>query len=152
MDLMRRSAGNTTNGEFTIAFANGPIKFQSDEGVLYSRLFHIVRPGVAPQSPVRMAVFHYAKVAERCCWYVVVQVDTDSDGYIGGAEGAAFIRRARLLNDANREVWHATDPSAARCGLDCTLLWCVVVCCLVACVWNNNRFGGWRVEGNPRRS
>lgn len=33
-----------------------------------------------------------------------VQVDTDSDGYIGGAEGAAFIRRARLLNDANREV------------------------------------------------
>lgn len=32
------------------------------------------------------------------------KVDTDSDGYIGGAEGAAFIRRARLLNDANREV------------------------------------------------
>jgi hypothetical protein len=43
MDLMRRSAGNTTNGEFTIAFANGPIKFRSEEGVLYSRLFHIVR-------------------------------------------------------------------------------------------------------------
>lgn len=43
MDLMRRSAGNTSNGEFTIAFPNGPIKFQSDEGVLYSRLFHIVR-------------------------------------------------------------------------------------------------------------
>lgn len=43
MDMMRRSAGNTSNGEFTITFPNGPIKFQSDEGVLYSRLFHIVR-------------------------------------------------------------------------------------------------------------
>ncbi|KAJ0410301.1 hypothetical protein P43SY_002633 [Pythium insidiosum] len=31
-------------------------------------------------------------------------VDADADGFIGGAEGAVFIRRARLLNDANREV------------------------------------------------
>lgn len=31
-------------------------------------------------------------------------MDSDSDGLIGGAEGAAFIRRAQLLNDANREV------------------------------------------------
>jgi hypothetical protein len=33
-----------------------------------------------------------------------VQVDTDCDGYVGGAEGASFIRRACLMNDANREV------------------------------------------------
>lgn len=39
-----------------------------------------------------------------CILRLSVQVDTDSDGYIGGAEGAVFIRRARLLNDANREV------------------------------------------------
>jgi len=31
-------------------------------------------------------------------------VDIDSDGFVGGAEGAAFIRRAHLPNDANREV------------------------------------------------
>ncbi|POM62606.1 hypothetical protein PHPALM_28223, partial [Phytophthora palmivora] len=68
---MGRSSTSTSGGEFNIAFINGPIKFHSEEGVLYSRLFHIV--------------------------------DTDADGYIGGTEGAAFIRRARLMNDANRE-------------------------------------------------
>ncbi|TYZ57211.1 hypothetical protein PybrP1_011161 [[Pythium] brassicae (nom. inval.)] len=89
MDLMRRSAGNASSGEFTIAFPNGPIKFQSAEGVLYARLFHIV--------------------------------DTDSDGYIGGAEGAAFIRRARLLNDANREIWRLASggKSQEKLNKDC---------------------------------
>lgn len=44
---MRRSTGGGggggSSGEFSIMFVNGPIKFQSEEGVLYSRLFHIVR-------------------------------------------------------------------------------------------------------------
>jgi hypothetical protein len=31
-------------------------------------------------------------------------VDANADGFIYGTEGAAFIRRANLLNDANREV------------------------------------------------
>jgi hypothetical protein len=33
---------STGGGEFEIQFVNGPIKFHSEEGVLYSRLFHIV--------------------------------------------------------------------------------------------------------------
>ncbi|RLN56120.1 hypothetical protein BBJ28_00002422 [Nothophytophthora sp. Chile5] len=39
----RPAAGGNGSGEFSIAFVNGPIKFQSEEGVLYSRFFHIVR-------------------------------------------------------------------------------------------------------------
>ncbi|KAG7400801.1 hypothetical protein PHYBOEH_004315 [Phytophthora boehmeriae] len=76
-------------GEFSIAFVNGPIKFLSEEGVLYSRLFHIV--------------------------------DTDADGYIGGTEGAAFIRRARLMNDANREIWRLASggKSQEKLNKDC---------------------------------
>ncbi|RLN46590.1 hypothetical protein BBJ29_005687 [Phytophthora kernoviae] len=76
-------------GEFDIAFVNGPIKFLSDEGILYSRLFHIV--------------------------------DTDADGYIGGTEGAAFIRRARLMNDANREIWRLSSggKSQEKLNKDC---------------------------------
>lgn len=38
---MRKSAG--ASGDFAIAFVNGPITFRSEEGVLYARLFHIVR-------------------------------------------------------------------------------------------------------------
>ncbi|KAG7393208.1 hypothetical protein PHYPSEUDO_011213 [Phytophthora pseudosyringae] len=83
------STSGGSSGEFNIAFVNGPIKFHSDEGVLYSRLFHIV--------------------------------DTDSDGYIGGTEGAAFIRRARLLNDANREIWRLASggKSQEKLNKDC---------------------------------
>ena len=32
-------------------------------------------------------------------------MDCDADGYIQGAEGASFLRRAGLENDANREIW-----------------------------------------------
>lgn len=41
---MRKSAG--ASGDFAIAFVNGPITFRSEEGVLYARLFHIVRRSV----------------------------------------------------------------------------------------------------------
>ncbi|GLD95246.1 hypothetical protein PINS_up003890 [Pythium insidiosum] len=83
------STSNSSAGEFTISFVNGPIKFTSEEGVLYARLFHIV--------------------------------DADADGFIGGTEGAAFIRRARLLNDANREIWRLASGgrSQERLNKDC---------------------------------
>ncbi|TDH66809.1 hypothetical protein CCR75_000079 [Bremia lactucae] len=83
------TTGNSSGGEFIIAFASGPIKFKSDEGVLYSRLFQIV--------------------------------DTDMDGYIGGKEGAAFIRRANLRNDANREIWRLASggKSQKKLNKDC---------------------------------
>ncbi|DAZ98032.1 TPA: hypothetical protein N0F65_004522 [Lagenidium giganteum] len=71
-----------SSGDFSIAFVNGPIRFTSEEGVLFSRIFHIL--------------------------------DTDSDGYVGGAEGAAFIRRARLLNDANREIWRLASGGKSQ--------------------------------------
>jgi hypothetical protein len=38
--MMKR--GSSNNGEFSIAFVNGTIKFTSEEGALYARLFHIV--------------------------------------------------------------------------------------------------------------
>ncbi|CEG41241.1 sorting nexin 1 [Plasmopara halstedii] len=86
---MGRSSTSSSSGEFDIAFVNGPIKFRSEEGVLYSRLFHIV--------------------------------DTNADGYIGGAEGAAFIRRAKLMNDANREIWRLSSggKSQEKLNKDC---------------------------------
>uniref|UniRef100_A0AAV1TL12 PX domain-containing protein n=1 Tax=Peronospora matthiolae TaxID=2874970 RepID=A0AAV1TL12_9STRA len=48
-------------------------------------------------------------------------VDTDADGYIGGIEGAAFIRRARLVNDANREIWRLASggKSQEKLNKDC---------------------------------
>ncbi|KUF91477.1 Epidermal growth factor receptor substrate 15 [Phytophthora nicotianae] len=87
--LGRSSTSGASGGEFNIAFVNGTIKFHSEEGVLYSRLFHIV--------------------------------DTDADGYIGGTEGAAFIRRARLMNDANREIWRLASggKSQEKLNKDC---------------------------------
>ncbi|KAG2780883.1 hypothetical protein PC129_g8396 [Phytophthora cactorum] len=89
LGLGRSSTSGASGGEFNIAFVNGPIKFHSEEGVLYSRLFHIV--------------------------------DTDADGYIGGTEGAAFIRRARLMNDANREIWRLASggKSQEKLNKDC---------------------------------
>ncbi|KAG6969565.1 hypothetical protein JG688_00005259 [Phytophthora aleatoria] len=82
LGLGRSSTSGASGGEFNIAFVNGPIKFHSEEGALYSRLFHIV--------------------------------DTDADGYIGGTEGAAFIRRARLMNDANREIWRLASGGKSQ--------------------------------------
>ncbi|ETW05604.1 hypothetical protein H310_03342 [Aphanomyces invadans] len=48
-------------------------------------------------------------------------VDIDGDGFVGGTEGAAFIRRAALPNDANREVWRLASggKSQDRLGKDC---------------------------------
>ncbi|KAF0685842.1 Aste57867_22317 [Aphanomyces stellatus] len=47
-------------------------------------------------------------------------VDIDGDGFVGGVEGAAFIRRANLSNDANREVWRLASggKSQDRLGKD----------------------------------
>uniref|UniRef100_M4B2F9 EF-hand domain-containing protein n=1 Tax=Hyaloperonospora arabidopsidis (strain Emoy2) TaxID=559515 RepID=M4B2F9_HYAAE len=83
------SDGSASGSDFSIAFVNGPISFNSEEGVLYARLFHIV--------------------------------DTDADGYIGGIEGAAFVRRARLVNDANREIWRLASggKSQEKLNKDC---------------------------------
>ncbi|RMX65999.1 hypothetical protein DD238_002830 [Peronospora effusa] len=89
LGMGRSSTNGGSGGEFNIAFVNGPIKFNSEEGVLYSRLFHIV--------------------------------DSDEDGYIGGTEGAAFIRRANLRNDANREIWRLASggKSQEKLNKDC---------------------------------
>lgn len=57
-------------------------------------------------------------------------MDTDSDGYIGGTEGAAFIRRARLMNDANREVRGERLGAWSREYYLTGLLWC-----LLAQIW-----------------
>jgi hypothetical protein len=48
-------------------------------------------------------------------------VDADADGFVGGTEGAAFIRRARLLNDANREIWRLASggKSQEKLNKDC---------------------------------
>ncbi|TMW62975.1 hypothetical protein Poli38472_005593 [Pythium oligandrum] len=64
-------------------------------------------------------------------------VDTDADGYIGGTEGAAFIRRARLLNDANREIWRLASggKSQEKLNKDC---WFVAMK-LVALVQNTGK-------------
>lgn len=32
-------------------------------------------------------------------------MDCDADGFVGGAEGASFLRRANLSNNVNREIW-----------------------------------------------
>ncbi|KAI9913558.1 hypothetical protein PsorP6_005301 [Peronosclerospora sorghi] len=87
--MLSSAPNGGSSGEFTIAFVNGPIRFNSEEGVLYARLFHIV--------------------------------DTDADGLIGGTEGAAFIRRARLMNDANREIWRLASggKSLQQLNKDC---------------------------------
>lgn len=103
---MRKSAG--ASGDFAIAFVNGPITFRSEEGVLYARLFHIVRVSL-----VQSAALYVSSLVS-----LGAQVDTDSDGYIGGAEGAAFIRRARLLNDANREVGACAQSHLRWLGLE----------------------------------
>lgn len=96
-------AGGGGSGEFSIMFVNGPIKFQSEEGVLYARLFHIVRRSDRRRGSCcpRGTCAGKAPLTHRP---LDEQVDTDGDGYVGGAEGASFIRRARLMNDANREV------------------------------------------------
>ncbi|RLN86998.1 hypothetical protein BBJ28_00004843 [Nothophytophthora sp. Chile5] len=99
LSMGRPAAGGSGSGEFSIAFVNGPIKFQSEEGVLYSRFFHIVRGrSFASRLGIR-----------------------NSDEYICGAEGAAFIRRARLLNDANREIWRLASggKSQEKLNKDC---------------------------------
>jgi hypothetical protein len=59
---MRRPAGGASggggsSGEFSIMFVNGPIKFQSEEGVLYARLFHIVRRSDRRRGQVVLAGF-----------------------------------------------------------------------------------------------
>lgn len=89
------SGSGSGSGEFSLMFVGGPIRFQSEEGALYSRLFHIVRPHPKQNNKKRES----ADLAPS-----LAQVDADCDGLVGGAEGAAFIRRARLMNDANREV------------------------------------------------
>lgn len=43
LGMGRSSTSGAGGGEFNIAFVNGPIKFLSEEGVLYARFFHIVR-------------------------------------------------------------------------------------------------------------
>ncbi|KDO34183.1 hypothetical protein SPRG_19029 [Saprolegnia parasitica CBS 223.65] len=72
----------TDASEFSLNFVGGPIKFRGDEGVFFSKLFHIV--------------------------------DNDGDGFVGGLEGAAFIRRANLPNDANREVWRLASGGKSQ--------------------------------------
>ncbi|OQS01473.1 hypothetical protein ACHHYP_00764 [Achlya hypogyna] len=68
--------------EFSLNFVGGPIKFRGEEGVFFSKLFHIV--------------------------------DIDGDGFVGGIEGAAFIRRANLPNEANREVWRLASGGKSQ--------------------------------------
>ncbi|CAK4650214.1 unnamed protein product [Aphanomyces euteiches] len=102
--------------EFTINFVGGPIKFRAEEGVLFSKLFHIV--------------------------------DIDGDGFVGGVEGAAFIRRANLPNDANREVWRLASggKSQDRLGKDS---WFVAMK-LVALVQSSNKCKmQYLYEANP---
>ncbi|OQR95507.1 hypothetical protein THRCLA_07803 [Thraustotheca clavata] len=41
-------------------------------------------------------------------------VDIDGDGFVGGAEGAAFIRRANLPNEANREIWRLASGGKSQ--------------------------------------
>lgn len=78
------------------------------------------------------------------------QVDTDADGYIGGAEGAAFIRRARLLNDANREVRLAlTHRECVRALADAMQR---VSTHTERMLNMSRRSGGWRVAASRRRS
>ncbi|CAK4111312.1 unnamed protein product [Aphanomyces euteiches] len=113
---MLESQSAADASEFTINFVGGPIKFRAEEGVLFSKLFHIV--------------------------------DIDGDGFVGGVEGAAFIRRANLPNDANREVWRLASggKSQDRLGKDS---WFVAMK-LVALVQSSNKCKmQYLYEANP---